>query len=472
MKAAPAKRSSVPRMIAVQPSLTAAQIRIILAVGLAFGIGVLYQFEPLNGLYDFTRWEWPWQDLDPFAVGVVLLLPFALISGVLWLVEKRISITPWLVLGILTVSNFLLQLFGTLADPRGIQRIAMIVASPDATAYFNDALRIQASTGGLIGWLSNFHTAVLLPHSSEHPPGPIVFYYLFLKLFGPETGALVGGCVVGLAGSAGVLVMYKFSSLWNQETKTRLTACALYALIPGLIVFLPEFDQAYPIISMFLILLWVRSLDGSKTAPFFMGAVLFVSTLFAYNLLIVGAFLVYYSAYWIWQEGNARGSIFKLLRAAAPALLVFAALHTILWLTTGYRAWASFHHALANQSELLKQIYRPYVPYVLTDPYDFALGAGILAAPMALIHVFKSIKKLKQREAALTVIGMATILTVDLSGLLPGETARVWLFLQPLLIVPAAIELATVSWPWRFSIFTVQWWIVVCLKAKMAFVEP
>jgi hypothetical protein len=107
----------------------------------------------------------------------------------------------------------------------------------------------------------------------------------------------------------------------------------------------------------------------------------------------------------------------------------------------------------------------------LADPYDFALGAGILAAPLALFHVIKSLKKPKEPEAALTLIGLATILTVDVSHLLPGETARVGLFLQPL-IVPAAIELAGVTWPWRLSIFAVQWWIVVCLKVKMAFVEP
>jgi hypothetical protein len=46
--------------------------------------------------------------------------------------------------------------------------------------------------------------------------------------------------------------------------------------MPGLIVFLPEFDQAYPIISMLLMLLWVQSLDGSKTSPFYLGAVLFL----------------------------------------------------------------------------------------------------------------------------------------------------------------------------------------------------
>jgi hypothetical protein len=61
---------------------------------------------------------------------------------------------------------------------------------------------------------------------------------------------------------------------------------------------------------------------------------------------------------------------------------------------------------------------------------------------------------------------------VDVSGLLRGETARVWLFLQPLLIVPVAIEISRLRRPWRLAIFAMQWWIVVCIKAKMSFIEP
>jgi hypothetical protein len=47
------------------------------------------------------------------------------------------------------------------------------------------------------------------------------------------------------------------------------------------------------------------------------------------------------------------------------------------------------------------------------------------------------------------------------------------MFLQPLLVVPVAIELSRFSWRrWRLSIFAQQWWILTCLKAKMSFVNP
>jgi len=77
-----------------------------------------------------------------------------------------------------------------------------------------------------------------------------------------------------------------------------------------------------------------------------------------------------------------------------------------------------------------------------------------------------------QKPIALTLIGLATILTVDISGLLRGETARVWLFLQPLIVIPVAIELARIRLSWRLALFAMQWWILVLVKAKMSFIEP
>jgi hypothetical protein len=77
-----------------------------------------------------------------------------------------------------------------------------------------------------------------------------------------------------------------------------------------------------------------------------------------------------------------------------------------------------------------------------------------------------------ERQTVLTVVALATILTVDVSGLLRGESTRVWLFLQPLVIVPVAIELARFPWNWRLAIFSLQWWILVCLRARMSFINP
>jgi hypothetical protein len=457
-----------------QGSLTAQQAAVILAVGLAFGMGVIYEWGPLNGFFSLTKWEWAWQDLGIFQIGLALAAPFLLIVGVVWSANRTPSRVPiWFWLAALGIANFCLQLFSVLADPRGPERIMQIVGSANATSYFTDAQSIQH----LKDWLSHFDGAALHGHSATHPAGPVVFYYMFFRLFGPDVGALLGGCAVGLAARFGVAVMYHFAGLWSAAQPVRLLASAFYALLPGLTVFFPELDQVYPIFSMLLILIFVKAL--SKSGAWYryalaLGAVLFTASFFAYNLLTIGAFLLYYGLWWLWREGRSAAAALTILRTAAVSLVVAALLYLLLWATTGYNPAAALRHALKMQDVTARWLDRPYRIFVFTDLYDFALAAGIIAVPILWFYLSKLRDEFKAEPngAALTIIGLATVLTVDVSGLLRGETARVWLFLQPLLVAPVAVELARARWPWRVSILTMQWWILVLLKAKMSFIEP
>jgi hypothetical protein len=452
-----------------QPTVPNRRALAILAIGFAFSIGVLYEWEPLNGIRSLTNWDWAWQDLDTFRQGVGLLAPGLAIAGILWTLGDTISEMRGRALAaILAIVNFAMLMLSMVADPRGLDRVGQIVASPDATAYFTDAANIH----GLAAWLGHFQQASLHAHASTHPAGPIVFYYAFLQIFGADAGAQIGGYAVGLAGSAGVFLMYFFAGLWTADRRARVCACAFYALLPALLVFFPEFDQAYPIFSMLMILTWIKSLDGSNMQSAYLGAILFLATFFAYNLLATGAFLAYYGIYFIWRRGGTAWT--TLLRSSAIAISVCVGLYLVLWLATGYNAPAAFRHAMANQAGIAANLNRRYGIFAVLDLYDLCLGAGIIAVPLLYFYLRGALKKFDwDRDGlALTLIGLATILTVDLSGLLRGETARVWLFLQPLLVVPVAIELSRYDRPWRISIFAMQWFIAVCIKAKMSFVEP
>lgn len=439
-------------------------MRAIVAFGLLFGLGVITEWEPLNGIETWTHWEWRWQSLGVGRVTIAGLLPMAGIALVLWRMRWHAKIErPWVWAAVAACSNFFLQLLTTaFADPQGLLSVLQTVRSPDATAYFTDAIAVQ----NVIEWLEKFHEASLHGHAATHPAGPILFYWLFLNLFEwAASAAFWGGVTVGLLGSATVIVMYAFSGLWTEDPKARLTACAFAALLPSSVVFFPQFDQMYPSFAMLLILLWVRSLNGTKltTAAMF-GGLLFLATFFAYNLLTIGAFLALYAGHWAWTHPDREARL-HIVRCAVVALGTAAAIYTILWFITGYNAPAAFRHALSNQDAIQAgMLRRRYTTFVFTDLYDLALGLGIIAVPILLAH-------LRSTRTALTLIGVGTVLIVDLSGLLRGETARVWMFLMPLLVVPVALEIAKLK-DWRYyAVFAAQWWIVVCVKAKMLFVQ-
>lgn len=443
----------------------------LLAVGVAFLLGVAFQRSPLNGSLRLTGAAWPWRDLSIVHTALFLLGSFACIAFVLWKAERKPEARVSLYLWILVLGNFFLQLLGILADSRGFGLVQQTVLSPSATSYFTDAAAIQ----DLSLWLRKFYLASLHFHSSTHPPGPVLVWYLFLQLFGSP--AILGACVVGLVGSLGVVVAYKFAALWTDSRHARLLASAFYALLPATTLFFPEMDQIYPILSMLLILFWCRSLESEKRVSlesFYFGATLFLTTFFAYNLLTVGAFLFYYALYWLWQRGWTASSWASVLVNSGIAAGVCAIAYLALWLATGFNPIASLLHALAYQAAYSQYLNRPYLASLFFDLYDFFLGAGILALPLLIFGLCRDLKDFDpaRKDVALTWIGLATILTVDLTGLLRGEAARVWLFLQPLLVVPAALELYRFRWRWRIAIFSMQWLIVVCLKARMFFIMP
>jgi hypothetical protein len=445
---------------------------LVLIVGLVFCAGVLAEWDLLNEAWARTGWFWAWRRLDVGRTALLMLPPFILIAWVVRRVDRDFhpaQVRLWLPL--LVLSNYLLQILAMLVHPEGFEWLRAIVFSPMATSYFGDARAIRQP----LGWLAHFHQIGLGVHSSTHPPGPILSYYAFIKLFGASRGALLGGCAVGLLGSLGILVIYIFSRLWTADQRSRIVCCSFYALIPALVVFFPEFDQFYPVLSMLLIYFGVTALRaGSLRYAVWAGAALFVALFFAYNLLASGIFLLYFGFYYLWSRNWPLPDWLVALRTSAVILATYFALAAALWLSTGYNPIAAFRTALRKQGLLAAYVHRSYRAFVLMDPYDFLLGAGIIALPILCLYLRRAWKCRSERreELALTLIGFATILTVDLSGLLRAESARVWLFLQPLLAVPIGLELAGVGWRRTRWILAVQWLILVCLEARMSFVAP
>lgn len=442
-----------------------AALLLVLIAGGAFALGLLLGIDGFNGPW---YWRWPWR--QPASAWPILLLaiPLPAIMAALRkpVLESRRDLRGrWL---LLVVASFALQMFGMLSYPESIDRLHALVASPVATSYFTDAAKID----DLSHWLRHFHTAQLELHSSTHPPGPIVFYYAWLKLLGPVHGALGGAMAIGLWAAFGVFAMWSFAGLWTERVDERLTACALYTLLPALIVFFPEFDQVYPIFAMLMALAWVRALQGVRGAAIGLAVVLFLASLFAYNLLALGAFMAIHAVWFAVEHRGSREAIGRLCTAAGVALAGFAALHGLTWLATGYDPIRSFEHALAVQAQHAALLDRPWVGCVVFDLYDFLLGSGMIAAPLILVFLLGRGIDERSHAVALTWIGLATILVVDLSGLLRAETARVWLFLQPFVIVPAAIALSRFGTHERQAIVLMQWFIAAVLASRLSFISP
>ncbi|HEY0232534.1 MAG TPA: hypothetical protein VGC55_14895 [Dokdonella sp.] len=436
----------------------------VLLVGCAYLVALILKVDGLNGPY---YWPRGWKSLPLLPTTAWLALPMLPFAAALYLIERRPTQRALLPLALLVLANVGLQLGALLAHGDGLARLAAIVASPLATSYYNDATVIQ----GPLGWLAHFHQAQLGLHSSTHPPGPILYYYAWLQSVGAERAAAYGGLGIALLAASCIPMLHAFTGLWTGDRRARLLCCAWYALLPATIVFLPEFDQVYPLFSMALALAWVRALDGSSRAAIAFGAALATAVFFAWNLLALGAFVASYALYWLWQTRASAAAWRRLLGTGLMAALTIAAIYLLFGWCTGYDPLRSFQHAIQIQALQAVPLGRRWLDCALYDPFDFLLGAGMLAAPLLILFALR-VRSLGPREKALSLSALAAILVIDLSGLLRAETARVWIFLLPFAIVPAALELMRFDARRRALLFALHWGILLTLVVRLSFIDP
>lgn len=439
------------------------RLSLLACVGVAFVIAVTLHAPYVNGYI----WVWDWR--EPPALSVYFTCS-PVLPLLLWAVMKALDPThrsPLPVLTALAVISFLFQVLALYGEEMSLVKIARIVWSPMATSYFTDASLIK----DLSNWMKSFHYMDLNLHSITHPPGQILFYYIIIQIINIQAAAYVGGLFIGILASLGVFSVYQLTRLWGGEKRAALLAAANYAALPGLVIFFPEFDQVYPLLSMAMILLWVSALERPSTqSALAFGGVLSVALFFTYNILTVGAFIALIWAIKFRNSYNKLELFYILCKQAAISISFVLTFYFFLYILTGYDPIASFRRALEWQAG---HNTRPYLPGVFVSFYNFALGCGFL---LIILYIYQLIDKIFitsyiSRIGIFSLTSAGTLLIIGITGLIDYETTRLWLFLQPLVIVPASIELARYPRLVILCFFVGQWAIVTTLKANMNFIH-
>jgi len=145
-----------------------------------------------------------------------------------------------------------------------------------------------------------------------------------------------------------------------------------------------------------------------------------------------------------------------------------------LFFLTGFNPALSFGHALDESTRIRDILGRPYGFFLFYNFYEFFLGSGIVVIPLLLTFVARTVGSLKTMEnhIVFSYIGFTTIVIVDATGLLHSETTRLWLFLQPLIMIPIGLELMRFNKVHRWIVFSLLWVNVVMIQSNMWFIIP
>jgi hypothetical protein len=430
---------------------------------------LVYQHTPwVNGPW---YWKWPWRRLDGVSLYASMFMGFIpfLIAQVLY--DKKVM-TLWSSLSLMMISMFCMEVIsmGMQSASFDYIRIILIVENPVTTSYFTDALNVS----DIHQFLSSFpeHLDSFHVHARNKPPGFILYYVMMLFLFKePVIAALVGGIFIGLLATFTIPATYFLTRVLTNDRNAAFNAATYISIAPALILFFPEFDQILPILTCLLIGSWVLALEKNKKRySLLFGIVLSASVFMAWNLLVLGGFLLMYTFYsLIKSKGQQYAQIAK---HSFTALITVLVIYLVLWLVSGYDPIATFLENLSLQKELAISLGLPYPHTILFDLLDFALGAGWVGVLLVLMFMARKIhEKKRDHELLVSCFCLLQLFIVAVGAFLASETARLWIFMLPLLLVPVGLELTTFNLSSRIWSFLLVWVLTVVICQNMLFIS-
>ncbi|MBI5545485.1 MAG: hypothetical protein HY901_16485 [Deltaproteobacteria bacterium] len=428
----------------------------------------------VEGVNGPSYYQWIWQQLAwprvlvGFAVAIVpFALGHALVSFGRWPQRRALKAVA--------LSLFLLQLVaaGLREDPFSLEVGAHVIQHPVATSYFTDAVALDAKKDfSLSKWVSDYPKAMsqLGFRSKTKPPGPILFHLAIVRLYKghPEAAATVAALLIALLTSLGVFAVRWFIAVMTGDPERGFWGASLFALMPGIVIIHPMFDQLYPIVTCAMVGLWAIALkERRKLAALACGMVIAASTFFIFTLLTLGILLVALTVMlWLWdaEQGRTRNLLTQLGWALAGLLLIYAAL----WLTMHYDPIATFRSAWQGEEHFKSWVAkRTYPQSIYWDLEDFALGMGWVAP---LLLLFGLLRAQPRQERAIAIAGFLQVVTVAVTALLAGETARLFMFMVPLVLIPMDRELAARG-PWaRTLVFACALAVLIAVRRNLIFI--
>ena len=460
----------------VQPEKEATRLARLSALALAAGIAVLL-IGHVPGINGPWYWEWPWRRLDTARVWLPMTLAFIpFVLAQLLHARGRLG-TGWALVA-LALSTLLLQFVSVgVQGPRfNLLRIALIVEDPIITSYFTDAL----SFSDWADWLGRYpeRLAGFHLHSINKPPGPILYYASFLQWLDPRPAAFFGGLVIGLLAASCGPASYLLARQLGAPGDAAFHAASYAALCPGLILFYPELDQVYPLLSVLLLTSWVMALErdrGRWSACF--GVLLAGVAFTSYGMLVLGAFALGYTALFCLGDAARPARLSVAARHATIALATVACLYAVLYALTGFDPFATFAAAVENQANHSATLGRPWPATIPFDLLDFALGTGWLSYLLVGFGLWRWRARSSSSSSGwalqkldwVVVLCLGQIVLVAVGGLIPVETARVWLFMLPLLMLPVGLELRHWGERGRMMVYVCVWLLMALTCQNLAF---
>jgi len=275
-------------------------------------------------------------------------------------------------------------------------------------------------------------------HAKVHPPGPIALLWFMSYFVGNSALAL---SIATVLFSATALAPLYFWTRLIAGQRTALLACALYSVVPSIVLFTAtSADALFTPITLTTLYLFERAMRRKSIACALLAGLGYgVMTLMKFSLIGVGAYFGLVGL-WMLRRSDTR---FTVIQTAA---LMTAGLAAVLF---GVYWWSGFNvvetFLLAKQQFDLDQAHLDELSprlsawtYRFLNPACWFFFAGIPVSVLAIREFFTATGETRSRWWIFALM----LLILNLLYLARGEGERSALYLFPFLVIPAAHYLA------------------------------
>ncbi len=460
------------------------------AVTVFFAIVVVKRLLPL-GVPGEGQWVWAYRDTVASALTALLpLLTFVVIVTVWAFVyeqsERGDLRGRWAALLFFVFGAMALRVTVQSVNPpqtQGASYVAWTIVSRVSTTYFADALPIRNVSEFLRTFPERQRKSDW--HVKTHPPGTILFFYLvnravhkspglanaLTRLMGwgsgdglselreqvqgntgvrlnddtDLVGAAAAGYLLPLIGSLGILPLFLLTRrLFDERTAWAATLLGLVA--PSFNVFFPVVDQVYLTLAITVMWLLANGLgrqqgEVGKLGDWEMAA---AGVVLALGLFMTFSFLalLFLCVLWIGIASCRQRNV--LLKRLVPFVAGLMLPLILLYLLFGLNLVTVLKIALTAHGGVTERRWRGV--WLAGNLIDFFVFIGLPIALLFMVSCWHCVKQwfraanVSERSPAdaLLLSYVVTLLLLDVSGVVRGEVARIWMFLMPAPLVWAA----------------------------------
>jgi hypothetical protein len=299
--------------------------------------------------------------------------------------------------------------------------------------YHGDARKIT-NVGDFLKNYSEL-APTLSQHGTIHPPGYALLHYLFIKLFGDNLLFLALSII--FLGALTIIPIYFLARKFDAENARIATMLCVFA--PAYVIFTATCVDIvfFLVVSLlFLSIFYSRNYWGWARS----GAILALAIMFHFMSPLFGIIAVAYSYL---KNRNFKKTALEMLIFGSMPIFIFL----LMRITVGYDIIKNFFVAL-KLSDLqfiklgVKTNYASpgyYVLYQLMSIIPFLI---YLSWPVILNYI-KEIRGrahaiLSDPQKILVVLGWVFLPVLLFAGIFMAETERLWIFLVPFFVLPAA----------------------------------